>query len=69
MFQKFEVIYLLTRGGPLRATQHLPILAYDELFVNFRMGYSAAVAMLSFFILLIGAGVYLRVQRVAEAEM
>ncbi len=69
MFQKFEVIYLLTRGGPLRATQHLPILAYDELFVNFRMGYSAAIAMLSFFILALVAGIYLRIQQVAESEI
>lgn len=69
MFQKFEVIYLLTRGGPLRATQHLPILAYEELFVNFRMGRSAAVAVLSFLILAAVSAVYLKLHRPLEAEL
>ncbi len=69
MFQKFEVIYLLTRGGPLRATQHLPILAYNELFVNFRMGQAAAVAVLSFLILAVASGFYLKIHRPVEAEL
>jgi len=69
MFQKFEVIYLLTRGGPLRATQHLPILAYDELFVSFRMGYAAAVAVLGFLILAAASAVYLKIHRPVEAEL
>ncbi len=69
MFQKFEVIYLLTRGGPLRATQHLPILAYDELFVNFRMGHAAAVAVLSFLILAAASTLYLKIHRPVEAEL
>lgn len=69
MFQKFDVIYLLTRGGPLRATQHLPILAYNELFVNFRMGHAAAVAVLSFLILAAASAVYLKVHRPVEAEL
>lgn len=69
MFQKFEVIYLLTRGGPLRATQHLPILAYHELFVNFRMGQAAAVAVLGFLILAAASAVYLKIHRPVEAEL
>ncbi len=69
MFQKFEVIYLLTRGGPLRSTQHLPILAYTELFVNFRMGQAAAVAVLGFLILAAASAVYLKMHRPVEAEL
>jgi multiple sugar transport system permease protein len=69
MFQKFDVIYLLTRGGPLRATQHLPILAYNELFVSFRMGQAAAVAVLCFVILAVALGVYLKCHRPVEAEL
>lgn len=69
MFQKFEVIYLVTQGGPLRATQHLPILAYTELFVNFRMGVAAAVAVLSFLILVVASAVYLKIHRPVEAEL
>jgi multiple sugar transport system permease protein len=69
MFQKFENIYLMTRGGPLAATQHLPILAYDEMFVNFRMGRSAAVAVLSFVILAGASALYLRLHDPAEADL
>jgi multiple sugar transport system permease protein len=69
MFQKFDVIYLLTRGGPLRATQHLPILAYNELFVNFRMGEAAAVAVLCFLILAVASAAYLKLHRPVEAEL
>ncbi len=69
MFQKFEPIYLLTQGGPLRATQHLPILAYNELFVNFRMGFAAAVAVLSFLILAAASAIYLKIHRPVEAEL
>lgn len=69
MFQKFENIYLLTRGGPLRATQHLPILAYDEMFVNFSMGRAAAVAMLSFLLLAAGSALFIWLHESAEAEL
>src|SRR5262249_12275808 len=33
MFNKFDIIWLLTRGGPLHATEHLPVLAYRKAFV------------------------------------
>lgn len=51
MFNKFDIIWLLTRGGPLGATEHLPVLAYKRAFSLFDVGGGAAVAALSFFIL------------------
>lgn len=53
----------------MRATQHLPILAYNELFVNFRMGSAAAVAVLSFLILVAASALYLKIHRPVEAEL
>jgi multiple sugar transport system permease protein len=38
MFNKFDIIWLLTRGGPLGATEHLPILAYRKAFSLFDVG-------------------------------
>src|SRR5262249_11480015 len=32
MFNKFDIIWLLTKGGPLGATEHIPILAYNRAF-------------------------------------
>lgn len=51
MFNKFDIIWLLTHGGPLSATEHLPVLAYRRAFTQFDVGGGAAVATLSFLIL------------------
>ena len=48
MFNKFDIIWLLTKGGPLSATEHLPVLAYRYAFMQFDIGGGAAVATLSF---------------------
>jgi multiple sugar transport system permease protein len=51
MFNKFDIIWLMTRGGPLGATEHLPILSYSMAFRQYDIGGGAAVATLSFLIL------------------
>lgn len=44
MFNYFDLLYLLTKGGPAGATQHLPILVYVTSFGLFRFGEAAAIA-------------------------
>ena len=44
MFNKFDIVWLLTRGGPLTSTEHLPILAYVKTFNMFDIGGGTAVA-------------------------
>jgi multiple sugar transport system permease protein len=51
MFNKFDIIWMLTEGGPLYGTEHLPILAYKRAFKMFEVGEGAAVATISFIIL------------------
>lgn len=68
MFNKFDLIYLLTRGGPLGSTQHLPILAYTKAFTNFQLGQAAAVAVMIFVILAVTSVLYLRFARPIEQE-
>lgn len=63
MFNKFDVIYLTTGGGPLNETEHLPILAYRQAFQLFDLGGGAAVATLNFVFLAIVVSIYLRVSR------
>ncbi|MBN9438035.1 sugar ABC transporter permease [Bosea sp. (in: a-proteobacteria)] len=60
MFNKFDIIWLLTKGGPLGATEHLPIMAYKRAFSLFDVGGGAAVATLSFLMLSIVVTIYLR---------
>ena len=42
----FDVIYLVTGGGPSRATMTMPVLIYDMAFLQYRMGRAAAAAVL-----------------------
>lgn len=59
MFNKFDIIWLLTRGGPLGATEHLPVLAYKRAFSLFDVGGGAAVAAVSFLLLVLLVSIYL----------
>ncbi len=48
MFNNFEVVFLLTGGGPLRATMTLPILVYEQAFGLYEVGRGSAVAVVMF---------------------
>lgn len=58
MFNKFDIIWLTTGGGPLGATEHLPVLAYRQAFTLFDLGSGAAIATLSFLALLMIVTLY-----------
>lgn len=60
MFNKFDLIWLLTRGGPLRATETLPVYAYRLAFEEFDFGAAAAACTFMFLVLVLGALVYFR---------
>lgn len=57
-FNNFEVIFLLTAGGPLRRTLTFPILIHRYVFSEFSMGRGAALATIVLVILLAMAFVY-----------
>jgi multiple sugar transport system permease protein len=59
MFNKFDLIWILTHGGPLEATQTLPIYAYRIAFEDFDFGAAAASCTLMFVVMAIGAWLYL----------
>jgi multiple sugar transport system permease protein len=60
-FRNFEVIWLMTGGGPIGATEVLPILAYREAFGSFRMGHASAVAVSLMVFVTLLALIYFRV--------
>ena len=60
MFNKFDLIWLLTKGGPLNQTETLPTLADRKSFLEFNLGGGAAVATISFLILAGVMLIYLR---------
>ncbi len=52
-YNNFNAIWLMTEGGPLRATETLTILTYKLAFRNFDMGSATAAGVLTFFVLLV----------------
>jgi multiple sugar transport system permease protein len=65
-FQLFAEPYVMTQGGPLRATTSVVLLMYEEGFRWWRMGYAAAVAFVLFLVILVATLVQFRLQREAE---
>lgn len=63
MFNKFDMVYLLTKGGPLDRTRTLPVLIYDEAFRRFNVGYGTAAAVVSLLIMLVGLLLFLWLSR------
>ncbi len=56
----FDLIWIITKGGPGNATEVLPTFAYRLSFINFNFGKSAAVSVIMLLILLGAAILYLR---------
>ncbi len=52
-FQVFDIVFVLTRGGPLGSTNVLVYYLYEHAFKYFDMGYASAVAYLLFAILFV----------------
>lgn len=59
-FKEFDLIYLMTGGGPVIATQTLPILVYKEAFALNRMGMAAAYAVVMMAVMLVFMILYIR---------
>lgn len=47
VFRDFSIIKTLTDGGPLKATQTLSIMTYEQAFSFFQMGYASAVGIVT----------------------
>ena len=62
-FKEFDLIYLLTGGGPVISTQTLPLMVYKEAFSLNQMGMASATAVLMMLVMLTFMIVYLRKAR------
>ncbi|MGI5240407.1 carbohydrate ABC transporter permease [Dactylosporangium sp. CA-139066] len=61
--RRFEIIYLLTGGGPVDATNTLVINVYREAFANSDLGRASALGMLGLCLSLVVTVVYFVVER------
>lgn len=60
-FNKFEEIYLLTRGGPGTSTFNLAVYSFEQSTANLKLGVGAATGTVMMILLLLGSMVYIRV--------
>ena len=60
MFNKFDLIWIITQGGPLDATKTLPIYVYKIAFRDFDFGRAAAACFVMFVVLLLASGIYFK---------
>lgn len=67
-FNKFEEIYLLTKGGPGTSTFNLAIYSYEQSIANLKLGVGAATGVVMTVMLLIGSIVYLRLMRFGQED-
>lgn len=52
-FQVFDIVYILTSGGPLGSTKVLVFYVYEYAFKFFEMGYSSAISYFLFAVLFV----------------
>jgi multiple sugar transport system permease protein len=59
-FQVFDIIYMMTRGGPGRASMVLVYYIYEHAFRWFGMGYAASIAFVLFIVIFVLTLIQLR---------
>jgi multiple sugar transport system permease protein len=62
-FKEFDLIYLMTGGGPVTSTMSLPLLVYKQAFALNEMGGASAVAVLMMLFMLGFMVLYFRMAR------
>ena len=62
-FLTFDYVYLITQGGPARATEILSTFAYKFAFTSFQVGKAAAVALVMSFFGLLASIAYVAMSR------
>jgi ABC-type sugar transport system permease subunit len=59
-FKVFDLIWVMTQGGPYRSSETLVVTMYRESFVLFNLGKGAAIASLLSLIVFVFSAIYLR---------
>jgi len=66
-FNYFEIIYVMTAGGPIRSTHIAPTFIYELAFRNFNLGDASRFAVLSFILVSIVSIIYIKEIKKREA--
>jgi raffinose/stachyose/melibiose transport system permease protein len=60
---QFNLIWIMTRGGPVNASEVMSTYMYRYAFIRFQLGYGSAVALVMLAICLVFSILYLRLAR------
>lgn len=66
--QVFDLVYVMTGGGPLNRTDTLVTMLYREGFVYFNQGYASAIAWVLFVLILAVSAVQMRLLRYDDVD-
>jgi multiple sugar transport system permease protein len=59
-FKVFDLIWVITRGGPYSSSETLAVSMYRETFVLYNMGYGAAISVILSVIVIVISAAYIR---------
>jgi multiple sugar transport system permease protein/raffinose/stachyose/melibiose transport system permease protein len=62
----FDIVFVLTQGGPFHTSDNLAMFMYSETFFRYRVGYGAAIAVALFILAIIVVVIYFRQSRASE---
>lgn len=65
-FKVFDIIYIMTRGGPANGTQTIAYYTYTEAFSNLKMGSGAALSYVIALFILVFAVIYVRLLQTSD---
>jgi multiple sugar transport system permease protein len=65
-FKVFDMIWMLTKGGPVHATEVIGVRIYIQAFTSFNMGYAAALALI---LLAFSVGITLAFIKISKFEI
>ena len=67
-FKAFDIIYVMTEGGPGRSTELMSLFGYRIAFVGWRMGTASAFALILFYIIVAISTFFMRYYRGEESN-
>ncbi|MFB6308334.1 MAG: carbohydrate ABC transporter permease [Haloarculaceae archaeon] len=66
--RNFSMIWVMTKGGPGISSMTLPIMIYQQAFVDFNVGFASALSLILFAILLVFSYYYIQVYDKVQGE-
>ena len=67
-FQVFDMVAIITKGGPINVTKVINWLIYEQAFERFNMGYATALSVMLFLILAVISFAQMRLLRAGEVD-